>query len=255
MHPRLQKLAGLSKSLRKEAGALTGALGFAAKHPVMTGATAVGTAAGVGKARESKVGFHPNTHNLMNKVGSATMNTDTIFEAAFDAEPRLMEKTAGAVKAIERLAPEFRAEVLNDFVEITNTTKEKFAGSMANAAVGTLIGAIGAAVASDLYDAAKRGLSKATNYRRIMESNPDLRSADKSKLRSAYDMLHRFGPEFTADPSMGGSLLKQIVELPDIQHKTIMDIISARKNLAEARSKIFNAPLAGVGKDFGKSES
>jgi hypothetical protein len=73
-----------------------------------------------------------------------------------------------------------------------------------------------------------------------MEANPNLkREVDKRTLSMAYDALHRYAPEFTADPLIGGALLKNISELPNMSHKTIVELIGAQKNMAEGKGRHF----------------
>jgi hypothetical protein len=90
-------------------------------------------------------------------------------------------------------------------------------------------------MATDLYDTAKRGLNKGRNFRHIMLANPELKKTDKERLHNAYDALHRYAPEFTADPMVGGSLLKSVIDLPGNEHTVIKDLINARKNLLDSK--------------------
>jgi hypothetical protein len=179
------------------------------------------------------------------------MNRD-ILESAERAQPELMKKTAMAVGLIEKMAPEFLEDVLQEFEAISEVTLEKVAsmpdsirkGAIGVAAiVGTGVAAsLGSAIATDLFDAAKRGLTKGRNFRRIMEQNPNLRNEihDKSRLKPAYDAIHRYAPDFTADPLIGGSLLKSLANQPSgNEYQLITNLLGSRKNLADVKNNQF----------------
>lgn len=176
------------------------------------------------------------------------MNTNEALDLCWKHQPELMNKTAQVMKLVEKLYPEQMEDMVGEFNTIFNILAEKTAAvdmsrnlrDYGLAIAGTAVGGLAGAIATDLYDAAKRKLTKGSNFRRIMEVNPNLkREVDKSRLNLAYDALHRYAPDFTADPLIGGALLKQIAELPDLSHKTILDLIGARKDIQDAKGKAF----------------
>lgn len=191
------------------------------------------------------------------------MNRD-ILESAERAQPELMKKTAMAVGLIEKIAPEFLEDVLQEFEMVCSVTEEKVKeaagivpglknvmsvrGGMDKAIgvaaiVGTGVAAsLGSAIATDLFDAAKRGLTKGRNFRRIMEHNPNLKNEihDKSRLKPAYDAIHRYAPDFTRDPLIGGSLLKSLANQPSgNEYQLITNLLGSRKNLADVKNNQF----------------
>jgi hypothetical protein len=175
------------------------------------------------------------------------MTTEDILTAVSESHPEMMAKTAKIIAITERLYPEFVPGIISDFETICSVVNEKTAEKMtglkpyAIGIAGTVAGGLLSAIATDLYDAAKRGLTKGRNFKRIMEANPNLkREVDKKTLLMAYDTLHRYAPEFTADPLLGGALLKNISELPNMSHKTIVELIGAQKNIADAKSRYFS---------------
>lgn len=175
------------------------------------------------------------------------MTTEEILQAVAEGQPELMAKTAQIVAITERLHPDFVPGIVQDFETICSVVKEKTASDKATGwksygiGVGAHVaGGLLSAIATDLYDAAKRGLSKGRNYQRIMEANPTLkRDVDRKSLSMAFDALHRYAPDFTADPLIGGALLKNIAELPNMSHKTIVELIGAQKNIAEGKGRHF----------------
>ena len=177
------------------------------------------------------------------------MNQKELLESAQTHCPELMQKTATLLAATEKLDEDISKEVLQDFHTITNFTSEKLASTgdyvkgMTTAMIGTAAAGLATAVATDLYDAASRGFTKARNFKRIMEANPDLKNYDKTMVRRSFDALHTYGPEFTADPLMGGSYLKVLAGGGGNEHQILKDLVSNRKNYIEAKAKNFS-PLS-----------
>jgi hypothetical protein len=184
------------------------------------------------------------------------MNQKEILQAAQVSCPEVMAKTAQALALLEKVDPSFVPEVLSDFNTITKFTSEKVASVGAGQAAGlkgfglavggALAAGLATAVSADLYDAARRGLTKGTNFKRIMAANPDLKNYDKARVRASFETLHRYGPEFTADPLMGGSLLKAVAGLEGNEHTLIKDVIKARKEFYDAKKNRFSAGHATI---------
>ena len=95
-------------------------------------------------------------------------------------------------------------------------------------------------IASDLYDVAKRGLTASSNFKRIVDSNEQLGAYEKKDVKKAFDTLHRFAPEFTADPSIGGQIIHRMMETPHDQHNIVKDFLAARNNLRNVRKSQFS---------------
>lgn len=172
------------------------------------------------------------------------MNVEDILLAAEASAPDLMDKTAQSLAILERMDPEVAEEVVSDFIEIVNVTLEKTsaAGAVEKSLakrVGegmVMMGAagFGMAIANDLFNAAKRGLTKGTNFKRMMDANPHLKELDPKAVKSAYNTLHHYAPDFTADPNLGGQLLHSMVEVPQNQATLVKDLIRSSKELHEA---------------------
>jgi hypothetical protein len=180
------------------------------------------------------------------------MTREEILHSAGQAAPVLMQKAASILAQLELVDP-LRAERLaTEMGEVVDYTVEKVAttgyGPLAQwgTALGTsIVGGVALSMAGDLYDAAKRGLTETKNFNAIMKANPELKAVDKKRLRASFDALHRYAPELTSDPLVGGSLLKSVAEVPGNEAVVIKDIISSRKNLVDAKFKQFrmNAPM------------
>jgi hypothetical protein len=175
------------------------------------------------------------------------MNLEEAIRLAHSSQPETMQKVAQSMAILEKLAPEFTVDVVSDFQKIANVCDSKLAAVSAlsvGAAIGTAAAVgLGTALAGDLYDAAKRGLTKGRNFKRIMDSNPQLHEfTDKSKLRMVYDSLHRYAPEFTADPLVGGSMMTNLMNSPETSASIIANTIKGRKDLIDSRNNQFRLP-------------
>lgn len=176
------------------------------------------------------------------------MNSQELLKLANDSRPDLISDTAEAMIEIEEIDPDTFAEVKEDFELIFDVTHEKLGGvgdtarTFGTLMVGSALAGLGGAMATDLYDAARRGLTKGRNWNRIMEANPNLRKQvdDPKRLRTVYSTLHRYAPDFTADPMMGGAILKAMANLPEgSEANFVSNLISSRKNLIDARNNQF----------------
>ena len=181
------------------------------------------------------------------------MTAQELLNAAYEANPSYVEKTAKALYVLERTAPEFAEDLKKDIDTITDVTNTKLAEGykvMKSIAIGagSMLGAgLAAAIATDLYDAAKRGLSKSSNYKRIMAANPGLlKGSDHKSLKDSFDTLHRYAPEFTADPMLGGQILKTMVEIPENQLTLIKDLLNARNTMRSAKASQFKPTPVGL---------
>jgi len=179
--------------------------------------------------------------------------------AANRERPDLVKKAAVCLAEIEATAPEFVAEVLSDFDEIGKYVYEKTANATSVAdqvykglkivgkgTAATILVGVGGAIANDLYDAAKRGLTKTRNYNRmleVMKHDPELNAFDShsdKKVRMAFNTVHRFSPEITADPFATASAVKNLASAPGMAMDSTINLISARKALVDSKNKNFN---------------
>ncbi len=205
------------------------------------------------------------------------MNAE-ILEMATKADPDTMLKTAQTLELIEHFGPEFLPEVFEEFSAIGEVTQEKVAaavvpslGAAASAlkgldtaarvsmVVGTGIAAsLGSSIAADLFDSAKRGLTKSRNFKRIMDANPNLKNEvlDKNRIKPSFDALHRFAPDFMSDPLIGGGLLKAMANQPGGNEYQLMEkLISSRKALGELKEKQMRPDWKGARDLLNKARS
>jgi hypothetical protein len=96
-------------------------------------------------------------------------------------------------------------------------------------------------LAGDLYEAARRGLTKSRHWSNMLKANPDLAEQAQSDpaVKTMFDTLHRFNPEFAGDPHVAASWVKTQISFPDdigIQER----MVQSRKAVRDGSS--FRAP-------------
>jgi hypothetical protein len=176
------------------------------------------------------------------------MTIEDILQSANEDAPELMEKTAAAFYYLDKTNPEFSDELAEEVRAITDFTKEKIAGAGdafakgvadVGKGVAVTVGAgVSLALAQDIYDAARRAVSKSRNFNRIMEADPSLKKEfSKENLQKAFSMLHRYAPEFTADPTVGAGLLRNISEDPSRSAGNVLNLIGPRSQLVKIKSR------------------
>lgn len=180
------------------------------------------------------------------------MELSTALELTEKYYPERLEKIATYLDAIEKTSPFILEDTLNEFSVIGGTLMEKTSSLTdkalgVGAAVGSaaLLGIVGS-VSTDLYDAAKRGLTSSGNFKNIMKNNPQLHEFDSAQLSKSFSTLHKFAPDFTSDPNLGGSILHSMVSNPENQLVIMKDLINTRKSLSDIKSKNFQLPRINI---------
>jgi hypothetical protein len=113
------------------------------------------------------------------------------------------------------------------FSEMGRGAKEVLApgrlgGHMAGAA---LIGATGY-VLPRAADKIYRAITKARDYRVMMEANPDLHdfhTADPAMFNRHFTSLRNMAPEFTADPVIAGTYMRRLSQNPQTAGTVILE--------------------------------
>jgi hypothetical protein len=98
-----------------------------------------------------------------------------------------------------------------------------------------------------MYDALRRGITKNLHYKTMLKENPDLREHTAKDVQRVFSTLHRFNPEFSADPMVAGSFVRNNLSLAGsdqgtVDMHTLINLVGARKNLADIKK------LPGLGK-------
>ncbi len=163
-------------------------------------------------------------------------------------------KTAEEIKA----SP-FKEEILAEFDGLMKTALDwRSMGGSALKGMGAIGGAVGAAavggiamaLAGDMYEAAKRGLTKTRNYKAMMAANPNLRELPAKDVQKAFSVLHRFNPEFSSEPSVAGAWVKRQAVFGEDglgSMQELKGLIDTRKGVADAK-RLPNVPeIKGLG--------
>jgi hypothetical protein len=202
------------------------------------------------------------------------MTNDEILQLADASAPEMMQKVANGLKLLASTDSPVLPGLRGEMVSVTQRATEgveKTAGlaDLASKALGAMKGAVGsrpakqigggllmaagaslgAAVATDLYTAVRRGLTRDSAFNRVVSANPDLKKStnDKQRLYSCFTTLHRYAPEMAADPILAGALLKQLVEAePQFVPQIVQNLITGEKNIVDTKTKGFGMQ-SGIG--------
>lgn len=198
------------------------------------------------------------------------MTTQELFQAAEKEAPETMKKVAASLFLIEQLAPEFLPNVMENFEKIAARVEvlEKKAASSSRlaqafeslksnagratkqgllAAGGAVAAGLGMAVATDLYRAARQGLTATRNWKRMLEVAPELNEFDKAKVRQSFESVQHLAPDIAADPMAASSITYRLTHAPLSDHDRILrDTIDMQKNRVQSVYSPFNQRLPSV---------
>lgn len=138
-------------------------------------------------------------------------------------------------------------------------TVGKGVGALGAAAGIAAAGGIAMSLAGDMYEAAKRGITKSRNYKSMMEANPTLAEMPAKDVQKAFSVLHRFNPEFSADPTVSGAWVTRQVQMTsggnDVAYANMQELsglVGARKTIQDTKKlNPFSAPKKGDKGDRG----
>jgi hypothetical protein len=103
---------------------------------------------------------------------------------------------------------------------------------------GAVAAGIAYALAGDMYDAAKRGITKTRNYKTMLMENPDLKTMPAKNVQKAFSVLHKLNPDFASDPTIAGAWVKRQAIYGDDSlgdAGNLKQLVDARKGLSESR--------------------
>lgn len=269
----MEKQANLMKFM---GGAALGGLKKAGKYalesasnPLSKGLPRIGTALGLagayGKAKAVASGFNENAQRAMlgmgpPKVALASvnhMNLESLMKTAAAADPVAMEKIAACIDVLDRLAPEYVPELVQEFQAYASYVegKAKEAGvtdslaaawgkakgpmgeigvGAAKTIAGSLLVGLGIAASTDLLRMAKSKLTEGRNFKRMIEANPHLREKTPAELRQAFKSVQHFAPDVASDPLASGALVYRLANNLVGEHdRTLRDAVDIQKGMAE----------------------
>jgi len=127
-----------------------------------------------------------------------------------------MEKEAAGTRALGSMA------------SLLGAKPGEIAMGAAALGAGAVIAGTIAQAGDDIYEAAKKAITRARGFNRMLKENPELGEMDRKKVHATFRTLHNFNPEMAADPYVSGSWVKSLAEYDNVPTKTISDLISAR---------------------------
>ena len=195
------------------------------------------------------------------------MDTSELMQKVAEVAPKhyqFLLKTAGEI----RESP-FKDEILEDLdglmkkafnmpAFMTGDTARSVGGGAA-AVGGAVAAGIAYALAGDMYDAAKRGITKSRNYKNMMDANPELRKRPAKDVQKAFSVLQKLNPEFAGEPTIAGAWVGKQSLFGDegfADVNQLKGLIDSRKGLTESKRlpQVPKVPGMGEGGPKGLSK-
>ena len=143
------------------------------------------------------------------------------------ADKEETEKTAGPLQGFSRY---FRSSGLGS--------------DLARMTVGAGVLAVPAA-ASKVYTA----ITKGRDFRAMMQNNQDLHEMQQElgapRFHALYSSLRSMNPEFSADPIVAGTYMRQMARHPEQAGKTIVESLGSRRGMQESPLQFQSVGLPG----------
>jgi len=143
-------------------------------------------------------------------------NTSEFIKEA-QANPELFEQAMEKLSAID-------PKMLKDMLIYTGALSAM--GLAARAGEGLINRGFGA-----ISDA----INKSRSYKAMMDDNPQLGEMDSESVQKSFDTLYRFNPHYAKDPMVAGQYVSQAVSMEGAPIKSINELVSSRKQIAETR--------------------
>lgn len=170
--------------------------------------------------------------SFVEKLAAAGYLTDEQVE-------RIGRRTAEMVKAY-REDPAFRKEA-NEKLGMNPMVQKmlKRVGYGTALGAGAVAGATAMNLVREKLKERSDSLKKAKDYKGMLEANPQLRGAevDAQMVQRHFDTLHRFNPEYAADPMVAGTYVQNSLEMARPNIDALNNVVNARKNLIDAQTK------------------
>jgi hypothetical protein len=128
--------------------------------------------------------------------------------------------------------------------------------SGAGAIGGAAMAGIAYALAGDMYDAARRGITKSRNYQSMLDANPGLKRLPAKDVQRSFSVLHKLNPEFAAEPSIAGAWVQRAATYGEdalADTNSLKSLIDSRKGLSESK-RLPQPPTFDLGERMRKKE-
>jgi hypothetical protein len=149
---------------------------------------------------------------------------------------RIGQRVAEMVKAA-RSDPQFLEAVKEK--QAMNPVVAKLLSRLGEGAVlglGVTGGAKAVGMISDKIQERNQAIAKAKHYRSMVEANPNLRSpgVDARMMQRHFDTLHKFNPEYAADPMVAGTYVQSSLDYARPNIETLNNVVRARADMQRA---------------------
>ena len=121
------------------------------------------------------------------------------------------------------------------FMDLMARTGRAIGGHMAPAIGTVAVGALAGAGYS-AYGAAKEHITKARDYKAMLQENPTLRKEDPHKVQMLYNSFRRLSPGMAGDPLLSGSFVRDTLTLSPEEGPSISPMTA--KTLADTQKAI-----------------
>lgn len=219
------------------------------------GVTAASKAKGYRKQQDAAYQYSPST-------GLPKMADDHIMSKVAKEAPDIYEYLLKSREAImndefaDVLIGEMDELIKNASVASATSSAKKGAKAVGEYALGAakVIGAgVGSAIAvslaSDLYDAIKRGMTRTKSFDNMLKVNPELKKKPKNEVKQLFGVLHRVAPGLAGNPTIAASFVHNQMALESgVDIQTVKTLIDAQKGLSQSGglNMVRDLPTLGV---------
>lgn len=187
------------------------------------------------------------------------MSTDQLMQKVAEVAPRHHDYLLKTAEEIRR-SP-FRDEIVQELDGlIKKASMMQGFGTRMMGGAGAVGGAVAAGIAyslaGDMYDAAKRGITKSRDYKTMLAANPDLKQFDAKTVQKSFSVLHKLNPEFAGEPTIAGAWVKRQATFGDdgmADTTSLKSLIESRKGMAESK-KLPQVPRFSPGEERRSNE-
>ncbi len=158
------------------------------------------------------------------------MNT-AIMEKVAESDPDTYQFLISTAPAVQ--TSPFKDEIVG---ELDGIMKQAGMVGGIGAQMGVNIGSgIAMALAGDMYNAVKRGITKSTYYRAMLDENPDLKKMDAKDVQNAFSTLHQFNPDFASNPHVAGAFVRKNAQFPEFDATQLNNLVSSHKSISDTK--------------------
>ena len=89
---------------------------------------------------------------------------------------------------------------------------------------------VGAEVGASLMRRTIGAISFNSDFRRVLDANPDLKTKDSQQVMDRFRILATLGPTLSKDPTIAGGWIRQTMEFPVITPTVLKDLVSVEES-------------------------